>query len=78
MNYCGNPLSNYYVDQRFLDTYETVNTKPLYVGNVETNYKYNPDNDVDISLGIRHHEIIKEEPTSLLKYYFNKITGSNS
>ena len=76
MNYCGNPLTNYYVDQRFLDTFETVNTAPLYVGNVETNYKYNPDNDVDILLRIRERKNIKEEPTSILKYYLNKFTGS--
>jgi hypothetical protein len=80
MNYCGNPLSNYYVDPRFLDSFETVNSKPLYVGNVETNYKYNPENEVDISLGIRERKNIKEEKeqnTSLFKYYFNKILGSN-
>lgn len=78
MNYCGNPISDSNYDSRFLETYDTVHTKPLYVGNVETNYKYNPDNDVDISLGIRERKIVKEENTSFLKYYLNKFIGSNS
>ena len=51
MNYCGSPI--YCPDVRFLEQYETVNSKPMDIGYVETNYKYNPDNDVDISLGIR-------------------------
>ena len=75
MNYCGNPLSNHYLDTRFLDTFETVNTAPIDVGNVEKNYIYNPDNDVDISLGIRDLKNIKDNKPSFLKYYYNKLIG---
>ena len=73
MNYCGNPLSNHYIDTRFLDTFETVNTAPIDVGNVEKNYKYNPDNDVDISLGIRQNTEQKELNQSIIKYYWQKM-----
>ena len=73
MNYCGNPLSNHYIDTRFLDTFETVNTAPIDVVNVEKNYKYNPDNDVDISLGIRQNTEQKELNQSIIKYYWQKM-----
>ena len=77
MNYCGNPLSNYYVDARFLDTFETVNTKPIDVGQVEKNYKYNPENEVDIISAYREKKIITEDTTSFFKFYFNKLIGIN-
>ena len=75
MNYCGNPISDYYVDARFLETFDTIHSKPIDVGNVEKNYIYNPDNDVDISLGIRDLKNIKDNKPSFLKYYYNKLIG---
>ena len=77
MNYCGNPIDSYYSDTRFLDTYDTIYSKPIDVGNVEKDYKYNPENEVDISLGIRERKFVKEENTSFLKYYLNKFIGIN-
>ncbi len=76
MNYCGNPISDTNYDSRFLETYDTIHSKPIILGNVEKDYKYNPDNDVDISLGIRERKNLKEENTSFFKYYLNKFIGS--
>ena len=71
MNYCGSPIYN--CDPRFLETFDTVDSKPIEVGRVEKDYKYNPDNDVDVSLGIRQNIQDKESNQSLLKYYWQKI-----
>jgi len=51
MNYCGSPI--YCSDTRFLEQFETINSQPVDVGHVEKEFKYNPENDVDVSLGIR-------------------------
>ena len=51
MNYCGSPI--HCPDVRFLEHYQTIHSKPIDMGHVEKDYKYNPENDVDISLGIR-------------------------
>jgi hypothetical protein len=77
MNYCGNPISDSNYDSRFLETYDTIHSKPIILGYVEKDYKYNPDNDVDISLGIKERKNIKEENTSFfLTYYLNKFIYS--
>jgi hypothetical protein len=71
MNYCGSPIYN--SDPRFLEIFDTVDSQPIQVGRVEKDYKYNPENDVDVSLGIRQIEINKEINQSFLKYYWQKI-----
>ena len=71
MNYCGSPI--HCPDVRFLEHYQTIHSKPIDMGHVEKDYKYNPENDVDISLGIRQIEINKEINQSFLKYYWQKI-----
>jgi hypothetical protein len=71
MNYCGSPIYN--TDPRFCETFETVNSKPLELGNVEKDYKYNPENDVDVSLGIRYNKVDKESNQSFIKYYWQKL-----
>jgi hypothetical protein len=41
--------SIYNSDCRFLETFDTVDSKSIYVGRVEKDYKYNPENDVDVN-----------------------------
>ena len=71
MNYCGSPIYN--CDPRFLETFDTVNSKPIEVGRVEKNYKYNPENEVDVSLGIRQYKIDKETNQSFITFYWQKL-----
>jgi hypothetical protein len=71
MNYCGSPIYN--SDSRFLETFDTVNSKPIEVGRVEKDYKYNSENDVDVSLGIRENIVDKQSNQSFVKYYWQKI-----
>ena len=71
MNYCGSPI--YYTDARFFETYDTVNSIPIEVGCVEKDYRYNPENDVDVSLGIRKNILDKVSNQSFISYYWQKI-----
>jgi len=73
MNYCGSPIYN--CDPRFLETFDTVDSKPIYVGRVEQNYIYNPENDVDVLLRIRENRLYPLSNQSLIKYYWQKICG---
>jgi hypothetical protein len=65
MKYSRNLVNSYYLDTRFLDEFQTIHSKPIDVGNVEKNHIYNPDNDVDILLGIRERKKLK---TIMLHY----------
>ena len=56
-----------------METFDTVNSKAIEVGRVEKDYKYNPENDVDVSLGLRQNKVDIESNQSLLKYYWQKI-----
>ena len=71
MNYCGSPIYN--SDCRFLETFDTIDSKPIEVGRVEKDYKYNPGNHVDVSLGIRVNKIDIESNKSIIKYYWQKL-----
>jgi hypothetical protein len=42
MNYCGSPINN--LDFRFLETFNTVDTKPIDIGQVEKDYKFSTFN----------------------------------
>lgn len=52
MNYCGNPISNFKPDFRFLETFETLELNKTSTL-LESSIKYDPNTDVDVSLGIR-------------------------
>ena len=71
MNYCGSPINNY--DFRFLETFDIADSKPIEVGRVEKDYKYNPQNDVDVSLGIKENSSETKLNQSFIKYYWQKI-----
>ena len=71
MNYCGSPIYN--SDSRFLETFDTIDSKPIEVGRVEKYYKYNPENDVDVSLAIRENRLDTLSYQSVIKYYWQKI-----
>jgi hypothetical protein len=73
MNYCGSPINGYDYDCRFLETFDIVNSKPIEVGRVEKYYKYNPENEVDVSLGIKENSLDTKLNQSFIKYYWQKI-----
>ena len=50
MNYVGNPISDYNPDFRFLDTYDVPQNS---ISRSNDYIEYDPDTDVDVSLGIR-------------------------
>ena len=52
MKYCGNPISNFKLDFRFLETFETLELNKTSIL-LESSIKYDPNTDVDVSLGIR-------------------------
>ena len=52
MKYCGNPISDFKPDFRFLETFETLELNKTSTL-LESSIKYDPNTDVDVSLCIR-------------------------
>lgn len=71
MNYCGNPLSSSAPDFRFLETFETCDTKPAVQPDIRITKEYDPNTDVDVMLGIRPRPIETPKAQSRLFRLFS-------
>lgn len=71
MNYCGNPLSNCAADFRFLETFETCDTKHTVQPGTNIYKEYDPNTDVDVMLGIRPKPIEAPKAQSRLFRLFS-------